>query len=509
MELLMQTFDVVRLVLTTTLKNHEIALAAGVSKTTVSRYRQLARAKALVWDEVATLGPQALHERLNRPRSGGRRKETPDLSLLHDQLHAKGMTLQLLWEDYKRENPDAALSYSHLAAQLRRYRDTLPTVMRQHHAPGERVFVDYSGLRPHYLDPAGKKVPVELFVGVLGASSLMFALCTATQQVPDFLHAHVAMFEYFGGLPQVLVPDNLKSAVTTTGKTPKIQRAYADLARHYGLAVLPTRPSRPRDKAAVETGVKFAQQRILARLRHQHFYSLDELNAAVTTLLDEANDRPMVKDGLSRRQRFEQLERATLRPLPPEPYVYADWIVVPTVPKDYHIPVNGHFYSVPHTLIGERVEVRLTEDAVEVRHRQKTVAHHPRSNVVGGHTTCAAHQPEAHRAQAGRTPEGMITWAKDVGPHVLRFVRHQLNRAQPFLGLPACDALRALVRKHGTAALDQAAKATFELGSPRITTLKRVLDNQTSQDAPAPSAPRTAYARGARYHVQQIEDTPC
>lgn len=506
----MQTYDVVRLILTTTLSDREIAASVSVSKTTVGRYRQLARAKALVWADIVELGPLALQERLNRPRSGGRRKETPDLSLIHDQLQAKGMTLQLLWEDYKRESPDTTLSYSQLAAKLRDFRDTLPTVMRQHHVPGERVFVDYSGLRPHYLDPSGQKVPVELFVGVLGASSLMFALCTATQQVPDFLRAHVAMFDYFGGLPQVLVPDNLKSAVTTAGKTPKIQRAYADLARHYGLAVLPTRPSHPRDKASVEAGVKFAQHRVLARLRHQHFYSLDELNAAVAALLDEANDRPMAKDSLSRRQRFDQLERPVLRPLPSAPYVYAEWIVVPTVPKDYHVSVAGHFYSVPHDLIGQRVEARLTDDTVEVRHRQKTVAHHPRSVIVGGHTTASAHQPEAHRAQAERTPDGMLAWAQDAGPHVLRFVRHQVNRSQPFRGLPACDAVRSLARKHGTAVLDQVAKAAFELRSPRITTLKRLLDNQAAaKEATSTPTPRASHARGARYHTQRAEETPC
>lgn len=505
----MQTYDVVRLILTTTLSDREIAASIGVSKTTVARYRQLARAKALVWDDIEERGPSALRERLNRPRSGGKSKQAPDLSVIHDQLQAKGMTLQLLWEDYKRENPETALSYSHLAAQLRRFRHTLPTVMRQHHVPGERVFVDYSGLRPHYLDATGKKVPVELFVGVLGASSLMFATCTATQQVPDFLRAHVAMFAYFGGLPQVLVPDNLKSAVTSAGKTPKIQRAYADLARHYGLAVLPTRPSHPRDKASVEAGVKFAQQRILARLRHQHFYSLDEINDAVAAQLDEANGRAMAKDGISRRERFEQVERPALRPLPPEPYVYAEWLVVPTVPKDYHVPVVGHFYSVPHTLIGQRVEVRLTGDTVEVRHRQKTVAHHPRSVGVGGHTTVAAHQPEAHRAQAERTPTGMVAWAKDAGPHVHRFVLHQVNRSQPFRGLPACDAVRSLARKHGTAVLDRAARATFELGSPRITTLKRVLDNQAALEASTPSVPRASHARGARYHAQQSEELSC
>lgn len=473
----MKVFDTVRLILTTSLTDREIGLAAGCSKTTVGRYRRLLGNKGLLWEDLSELGPTGLCQRLNRPRSGGKRKQTPDLALLHDQLQAKGMTLQLLWEDYRRENPHDALSYSHLAAKLRHYRHTLPTVMRQHHVPGERVFVDYSGLRPHYLDPStGEKVHVELFVGVLGASSLLFATCSPSQQVPDFLKAHVEMFDYFGGLPEVLVPDNLKSAVIKPGRQPILQRSYADLARHYGLAILPTRPSRPRDKASVEAGVKFAQQRIVARLRHRHYYSLDELNAAVRQLLDEANERPMVKDGLSRRERFEQLERGTLRPLPPEPYEYAEWIVVPTVPKDYHIAVAGHFYSVPHGLIGQRVEARLTQDTVEVRHECKTIAHHTRSPIPGGHTTAKSHQPEEHRAQAERTPEHMLAWAKDAGPHLFRFIQHQVDRPQPFRGLPACDTVRSLARKHGTQALDRAAKSALDLKSPKITTLKRLLD---------------------------------
>jgi transposase len=505
----MQTFDAVRLILTTTLGDREIAASVSMSKTTVGRYRRLIEAKGLAWGEVDGMGPDALRHRLNRPANGGKRKILPDLSVLHSQLQAKGMTLQLLWEDYRRDNPHDALSYSHLAAQLRHFRHTLPTVMRQVHVPGERVFVDYSGLRPHYIDPSTQtKVTVELFVGVLGASSLMFATCTPSQQIPDFLRAHVQMFDYFGGVPQVLVPDNLKSAVTTAGRAPKIQRSYADLARHYGLAVLPTRPVRPRDKASVEAGVKFAQQRILARLRHQHFYSLDELNVAIATLLDEANDRPMVKDGLSRRQRFDQLERPTLRPLPTSPYVFAEWTVVPTVPKDYHVFLDGHAYSVPHGLIGERVEVRATDEVIEIRHQRRVVAKHARSAMVGGHTTALTHQPEAHRAQGERTPEGAIAWAKEGGPHLLRFVRHQVERSQPFLGLPACDQLRSLARKHGTAVLDQAAQAALDLRSPRITTLKRLIDNQQSATK-KPTPPRSSNARGARYHAQLAEEIPC
>jgi transposase len=505
----MQTFDAVRLILTTTLGDREIAAAVNMSKTTVGRYRRLTEAKGLAWDAVDGMGPNALRQRLNRPANGGKRKTLPDLSVLHSQLQSKGMTLQLLWEDYRRDNPHDALSYSHLAAKLRRFRHTLPTVMRQTHVPGERVFVDYSGLRPHYFDPTTQtKVTVELFVGVLGASSLMFATCTPSQQIPDFLRAHVQMFDYFGGVPQVLVPDNLKSAVTTAGRAPKIQRSYADLARHYGLAVLPTRPVRPRDKASVEAGVKFAQQRILARLRHQQFYSLDELNAEIARLLEEANERPMVKDGLSRRQRFEQLERIALRPLPPAPYVFAEWTVVPTVPKDYHVFLDGHAYSVPHALIGERVEVRATDDMIEIRHEQRVVAKHPRSSTVGSHTTSLTHQPEAHRAQGERTPEGAIAWAKECGPHLLRFVRHQVERAQPFLGLPACDQLRSLARKHGTAVLDQAAQAALDLRSPRITTLKRLLDNQQSTNKKS-TPPRSSNARGARYHARLAEEAPC
>ncbi|NYE30956.1 transposase [Rhodanobacter sp. K2T2] len=501
----MKQFDAVRLILTTTLTDRDIGLAAGMSKTTVGRYRRIAMIKKLSWEKVGALDPDAVHRLFNRPAQGGKPKRSPDLSVLHEQLQNKGMTLQLLWEDYRREDPHNTLSYSHLAAKLQRHRETLPTVMRQHHTPGERVFVDYSGLRPHYIDPATQqKVPVELFVAVLGASSLMFATCTPSQKVPDFIRAHVAMLDYFGGVPEVIVPDNLKSAVTLASRIPTIQRTYADLARHYGVAILPARPYKPRDKGSVEAGVKYAQQRILARLRHRHFYSIDELNAAISTLLEEANDRPMVKDGLSRRARFEALERSALKPLPPVPYVYAEWVAIPKVPKDYHVAVEGHFYSVPHDLIGQRLDARITDTTVEILRDRKRVAYHARSAVLGGHTTTSAHQPEAHRAQAQRSPEGMLAWAKSAGPQLLRFVKHQLDRPQPFLGMPACDALRTLAHAHGTEKLDEVAGRALDLHSPKITTLKRLLDNAVAS-VKKPPAPRNSNARGARYHAEVVQ----
>jgi transposase len=504
----MKKYDALRLILTTSLTDREIGASAGVSKTTVGRYRRLADAKQLSWDKLAELGPDGIDRVVNRPRSGGKAKRIPDLSLLHDQLQAKSMTLQLLWEEMRNADPHTTPSYSHLAACLKRYRSTLPTIMRQRHVPGERVFVDYSGLRPFYIDrTTQEKVFVELFVGVLGASSLMFATCTPSQKVPDFIRAHVEMLNYFGGVPMVVVPDNLKSAVVVAGRSPQIQRSYADFARHYALAILPARPYRPRDKGSVEVGVKFAQQRVLARLRHQQFFSLDELNAEIARLLEDVNARAMVKDGLSRRARFEAIERTALRPLPALPYVYADWTAVPKVPQDYHVAVEGHFYSVPHDLIGKRVDARLTDATVEILHNRRRVALHKRSSAVGSHTTAIAHQPEAHRAQGDRTPDGMLAWAKDAGPHLLRFVQHQLGGPQPFTGLPACERLRALARTHGTAAVDRAARAAFDARSPNITSLKRLLDNAAVQTKKA-SAPRSSYAKGPIYHIHP-EEVPC
>lgn len=497
----MKQLDTVRLLLTTTLSDREIGLAAGVSKTTVGRYRRIAQTRGLTWEHVSSLAPDAVHAVFHRPARGPRTKREPVWEALHERMARKGATLQLLWEEYRREDPHDALCYSHFAAKYRAYKNTLPTVMRQHHEPGERAFVDYSGLRPFYIDPSTRqKVHVELFVGVLGASSLFFATCTASQKVPDFIAAHVAMLDYFGGVPRAIVPDNLKSAVVATGKTPKIQRTYADFARHYGTAILPTRPYRPRDKAAAEQAVKFAQQRIVARLHHQTFYSLDELNLAVARLLAEANDRPMVKDGLSRRARFEAIERAALVSLPPTPYVYAEWVSLPKVPNDYHVAVDGHFYSVPHELIGKRLDARRTANTVDFYLDRRLVARHERSSRLGAHTTLPAHQTDAHRAQAGRTPEALRDWAKSVGPYTQKFVAQQFGRAQSFLGLPTCDALRSLAQTHGTAPVERAVRSAFDLDSPTLNSVKRLLANAAARATTG--APHNSNARGAQAFVE-------
>lgn len=496
----MKRHDTLRLILTTDLSDRQVAAAAGTGATTVRRYRRVARAKRLTWEQVASLPPQAVLDLLNPPRHGKPRKADPDWAALHQQMQGKGTTLQLLWEDYWEETAKTGLCYSQFAARYKAFRETLPSIMRQHHVPGERAFVDYSGVRPHLVDRAtGQRRPVELFVGVLPSSGLFFALATTSQKVPDWVAAHVAMFDYFGGVPSVVVPDNLRSAVTKAGREPVLQRSYADMARHYGVAIIPARPGHPRDKGAVEQAVRFAQQRILARVRSQAFYSLDELNAAIRTLLDEANGRPMSKDGQSRRARFEASERAALNPMPKAPYVFGEWVSIERVPRDYHVPVLDHFYSVPHHLVGQRVDARVTASHVELFHQRQCVGRHARSTEKGAHTTLPSHRTPEHRAQAERSPTDMKAWAAQAGPSVVRFVHKALGQARPFEGMKACDAVRGLAHKHGDEAVDAALAEAFSKGSPTATTVKRLLANRTRPKAPA--AARHGNVQGAQSYL--------
>jgi transposase len=276
-------------------------------------------------------------------------------------------------------------------------------------------------------------------------------------------------------VPQVVVPDNLKSAVTKPGSTPLIQRTFLDFAVHYDVSIQPARIHRPQDKALVENSVKCAQSWILAKLRHRTFYTLEALNDAIAAMLAKANDRPFQSIEGSRRSRFEALERDTLRPLPPKRYDYAEWVKAKAVPDDYHVPVEQHGYSVPHTLIGKKVEVRLSSTHVEIFCDGAAVALHNRSATKGGHTTLTEHQPNEHRKQAERTPEGFVAWAKTVGPNTLKIVQHQLSIRTPLAGLPACEAMRKLERNHAPADIEAAAARAVKLRVPNPSQVSRFI----------------------------------
>ncbi len=360
------------------LGHRAIARACGIGVGTVSSYVGRARRAGLSWPLPEDLDDAGLEARLFPAPEAGQERIPPDLAAIHQELKRPGVTLHLLWEEYLAVQPHG-YRYSQFCDLYRRWARKLKPSMRQPHRAGEKTFIDFSGKRPAVVDRrTGEEVPVELFVAVLGASSYTYAEATATQQVPDWVGAHTRMVEYFGGATSLWVPDQLKSAITRSCRyEPGINRTYEELAAHYGAVVVPARPRKPRDKAAVETSVLLAQRWILARLRHQTFFRLDALNRAIRTLLDELNDRPMQQLGVSRRARYARLDRPALRPLPAARYVLAHWTPC-RVNIDYHVQIERHLYSVPYQLIHERVEARYTTTTVELYYKGRRVTSHRR-----------------------------------------------------------------------------------------------------------------------------------
>ena len=386
------------------LSHRAIALACGVGAGTVSEYLRRARQGGLTWPLPEEQDDAALEARLFPvPRGVLGPRPLPDPAWLHQELKRPGVTLQLLWLEYAQVHPDG-YRYSQFCEHYRRFARTLAPTMRQVHRAGEKAFVDFSGKRPEIVDRrTGEARPVELFVGVLGASSYLYAEVTEDQSLAAFIAAHVHMLEDFGGCPELLVPDNLKAGVTRACRyEPQVNRTYEDMARHYGAAVLPARAYRPRDKPKVEAGVLVSQRWILARLRDRTFFSVAEMNAAVQELRREINDRPMKHLGASRRELFERLDRPALRPLPETRYEMATWKEC-GVNIDYHIDVDHVLYSVPYQLIHKRVEARLTATTVEVS--TSRAAGSRRTSV----SSAAAGTPPSRStcpAPIGRTPSG-------------------------------------------------------------------------------------------------------
>lgn len=503
--------NVIRQVLTTSLSDADIKRSTLVSKNTVRRYRGIAYEKGYRWDELSSLSDVELDAKFNSVLRRMTRKRRPDFAAIHADMQQKGVTLMLLWEEYRLSSPDDALSYSQFTDYYRKHVAGIDRVMRQTHLPGAKTFVDFSGKRPCYIEPeTGERVFAELFVGVLGYSNLSFAIAVATQKLPDWIECHVRMFDFFGGATELLIPDNLRSAVDRAGWDPSINRTYQELGQHYATEILPARRYRPQDKAKVEVGVQIVQRWILARLRKMTFFSLAELNAEIATLLAEMNDRPFKRLPGCRRSRFESQERQHLRSLPSEPYELAEWSGAVLVDNSYHVLVDGHWYSVPHRLVGQRVSVRSSRATVEIIHQHVRVASHARSSVVGGHTTDPIHPPEAHRAYAERTPEKYLAWARTVGPNVLAVVHHQFDRAVPALGLPACDVLRKLVRTHGDAEVEAAAERAVEIQSLTVKSVRSLLSTgryRRSREQPSQSVLPLDHAnvRGGDYYRQSQE----
>jgi transposase len=504
--------DVLRLRYEAGLPQRAIAQACGLGLGTVTTYLQRATAASLPWPLPNDLDDGALEARLFRRPTLATDRVVPNWADVHQELKKAGVTLALLWQEYRAAQP-GGYAYSQFCERYRQWRRKLKPSMRQVHRAGEKLFVDFSGTRPHLVDPAtGEEIPVELFVGVLGASGLIYAEATRSQDLPSWIGAHVGMLEYFQGSTAIWVPDNLKSGVTTAhAYEPEMNRTYLDLAQHYGAVVIPTRVARPKDKPKVEVSVQIAQRWVLAALRHRTFFTLADLNGAIRERLDVVNDRPMKTVGVSRRVLFEQLDRPALKPLPVLRYELAEWHVC-RVNIDYHVEIAHNFYSVPYQLVHERVDARFTASTVEVFFKGRRVASHARLTGRGRFATLVEHMPRAHRAHAEWTPSRLIAWAEHTGPATGRLVAGILERRpHPEQGYRACLGLMRLGREHGADRLEAACLRAERLRSYRFRTVEHILRHQQDRlplEEPAPARPALTHenVRGATYYEEVYAD---
>lgn len=482
-----------------------IAVSLGVGRTTVREYLERAERAGLAWPLPDDLDDGAL-ERLLFPAQAGRAQEKPqpDWPLIHRELRQAGVTLMLLWEEYRSVHPDG-YGYSQFCELYRRWKGRLSPTMRQTHLAGEKMFVDYAGQTVEIIDGlTGEVHEAQVFVAVLGASSYTYAEATLTQSLPDWTGSHCRAFSFFGGVTAQVVSDNLKSGITKACfYEPAVNRTYSDLANHYGTAVVPARPYKPRDKAKVEVGVQVAQRWILAALRKRRFFSLAELNAAIRDLVDKLNNRVTRHLGTSRRALFEGLDSPALKALPQQPFEYAEW-QERRAGLDYHVEVEKHFYSVPHTLLREKLWARITQRMVEIYHRGKRVACHIRGPANRRHTTLREHMPSSHRRYADWTPERIMRHAAQVGPSTQALVEIIMrDKPHPEQGFRACIGIVRLAKTHGADRLEAACERAIAIGARSYTSVNSILKNNLDRKRPEPATDGPAIThpniRGAGY----------
>jgi transposase len=470
------------------MSKRKIAASLGVSATAAGECIRRARRAGLGWPLPEILTDEALERGLYPPAAVAAkdRRPQPDWAALHRELRRPGVTLQLLWEEYRAGCPDG-YAYSRFCELYRTFEARLSPTMRQSHVAGERLFVDYAGTTLEVIDAStGAAMTAQLFVAALGASNYTYAEATWTQGLADWIGSHTRTFAFIGGVTAMVVSDNLRSGITRACfYEPAVNRTYAEMAAHYGTAIVPARPYKPRDKAKVEVAVQVATRFIIARLRNRRFFSLSELNAAIAELVTQINNRMSRHLGASRRTLFDEMERPALKPLPAEPYGFAEWKEC-RVGLDYHVEIEKHYYSVPHPLLREKVWARITARTVEVFHRGKRVAAHVRSSANRKHTTVREHMPSSHRRYADWTPERLKRQAGEIGRNTSALVEIILReRAHPEQGFRACVGILRLAKTYGRERLEAACSRAIEIGARSYSSVNSILKNNIDRQRPA------------------------
>ena len=500
--------EVIRLKLECGKSGRAIAKSCGLSPSTIGTYLGRIALAKLSWplppdlddDEALErrLFPDERHPVSNRPE--------PDWIYVHRELKKRHVTKQLLWQEYKEATPEG-LQYSQFCAHYLGWARPLSATMRQAHHVGEKTFVDFSGSGLDLVHPlTGDRQKAVLFLAVLGASNLTYAEPVLHQDLPTWVGCHVRAFEYFEGTTEIWVPDNPRVGVIKASKyEPLLNRTYEDLSAHYGAAVIPARPYKPRDKAKVEVGVLIASRWILAVLRNRIFYSMEEMRIAVAELLEKLNHRQMRRLKKSRRELFEEIERAAMKPLPVRPYEYAEW-TRPRVDLSYHVAHDDHFYSVHFSLIGEQLDLRATETTVEIFRRGTRIESYQRSYLKGKYTTLKHHMPRAHIDQVEWTPERLTDWARQTGPHTVALLEAIMaSKAHPQQGFKACLGILRRAKEFPAQRVERAAARALHFQMLNSGSIASILKNNLDTlplpgDEPQQALPLHENIRGGRYY---------
>lgn len=494
--------EILRLKLDAGLSHEQVAAALQVSKGVVAKYVKLAAVVNLTWPDIQALDDGTLERCLLVAPEKPRNHVQPDYGMIHRELRRKGVTLMLLWEEYRAEHAHLqTYGYSQFCEKYRGFARQLKRSMRQIHRAGEKLFIDFAG--PTMALTSGGRA--HIFVAALGASSYTFAWATERETMADWLESTARALTFYGGVPVLIVPDNPRALVADANRyEPRSNDTVLDFARHYGTSFLPARPYHPQDKGKAESAVQIVERWILARLRHQRFASLHEVNRAIAPLLKQLNERPFQKMPGSRASLFAELDAPALQPLPLLRYELASFKTV-KVHIDYHIEVDRHRYSVPHALVGQVLEARITRVTVELLHRGQRVACHAKSERAGGFTTVDAHMPAAHRAHREWTPQRLIDWGRRIGPATAEVVTRLLaENKHPEHGYRACLGLLSLAKRYGHPRLEAACMRALQLGAFKYRHVRDILANHQDPHAPASVAdwvsPDHAHVRGPDYY---------
>lgn len=472
--------EVLRLKVEHRLSDRQIASSCSISHITVKGYIRRAEEAGLSWPLPPDLDDSALEELLfpAPQKIPEEERNIPPLDYLHKELRRKGVTLQLLWHEYKEANPNG-YQYSQFCEHYRRWKAKLDVSLRHEHKAGEKLFVDYAGQTVPIVDSqTGEVREAQIFVATLGASNYTYAEATLSQDLPSWINCHVHAFEFFQGTPDIVVPDNTKSGVTKACRyEPDINPTYQDLAEHYGTTIIPARTYKPRDKAVVESAVLMVERAVLAPLRNRTFFSLAELNGAIWEKIEGLNDRKFQKLDTTRRELFESLDKPALKTLPAQRYEYAQWKKA-RVNIDYHIEVDRHYYSVPYQLVKEQVDVRLTATTVEVFHKGRRVASHPRSYRAGKATTTHEHRPKSHQRYLEWTPSRITRWAAKNGPNTGELVTRILeSKPHPEQGYRSCLGIMRLGKRYTPERLEAACARALAIKAHSYKSVASILKN--------------------------------